>query len=133
MSDLTPIHTSVGEVNPGDAGWIWFEGLWCLAQAVEHDHGLMLEIIGNGEFENLSISVDDRQIKDLPWLHISRPPYDGDKAKPITHMLAWTDAQRRWRLSWRMGEKEGNAISKEITGLLHQLLDASKAEKLGDA
>lgn len=132
-TSLTPIHTSVGEVNPGDAGWVWLEGLWCLAQAVEHDHGLMLEIIGNGEFENLSISVDDRQIKDLPWLDISRPPYDGDEAKPITHMLQWTDPQARWTLSWRMGEEEGSAISKKITEVLHQSLEQSKAEKLGSS
>lgn len=130
---LTPAHTTVGEAEPGSAGWIWFEGQWYLAQAVDHDHGLMIEIIGNGEFENLSLSVDDRQIKDLPWLDISRPPYDGDEAKPITHMLTWTDPHARWTYSWRMGEDEGGAISKKISGLLHELLDAGKAEKQGDA
>lgn len=132
-TSLTPIHTKVSDVDPGDAGWIWFEGQWYLAQAVDHDHGLMIEIIGNGEFENLSLSADDRQIKDSPWLGISRPPYECDDEKPITHMLQWTDPHARWTFSWRMGEDEGSAISKKISGLLHQSLEQSKAEKLSSS
>ena len=129
MSALKALHTTVEKADPGDAGWIWFEGKWHVAQIVEEmiegEDCLFVEIMGNGEFENVSPPVSDRSIGGLHWYPINRPSYDGNE-RPSTHALTMQDRDATWTLSWSATEDEGAAISRSIFAHAQSLLKTEK-------
>jgi hypothetical protein len=135
MSALKAPHTTVSEACPDDVGFVWWTEEWFPARIVQDDDDeLFCVALTCDGSEWLPIGSDDGDpVGSMPWFQISAPPYDADEAKPITHMLTWTDADARWTFSWRMSAAEGNAISKKISWTLHEQLEVSKAEKLSDA
>lgn len=124
MTALTPLHTKVSEANEGDAGWIYYAGDWRLAQVTRsdqpEDEALYLDVIFVRE-DPVWFEFHDPVISDLPWVPISRPPYEGDDM-PCTHILHLQNRDGSATLSFRMNDEDGREFDKKVFGFARTLL-----------
>lgn len=127
---LAPIHTTLtDEAMPGDTGWLWFDGNWHISEVYETGDRLNVEILGSGEFENMSLPIGHPDVRNAPWLKISRPPYEGDDERPCTHALTMVDSSLSWTLSFRATDEKGAEISRAVSSLVHSMLE-TRGEKV---
>lgn len=124
MTALNPLHTKVSEANDGDAGWIFYAGDWRVAQVTRsdrpEDEDLYLDVLFHTE-DATWFKFDDPVIRDLPWVPISRPPYDGDEM-PCTHLLHLQSREGSATLSFRMDKEEGREFDRKVFTYARTLL-----------
>lgn len=135
MTALNPLHTKVSEANDGDAGWVYYRGDWCLAQITRsgtpEDDSLYVDIILVND-DTLWFEFNDPVINNLPWVPISRPPYDGDEM-PCTHLLHLQSREGSATLSFRVGNEEGREFDKKVFTYARTLLKEEHEGVTADA
>lgn len=124
-----PLHTTVSEAVQGDAGWVYYKGDWRLAQVTRGDQpdddALYLDVVFVAD-KSRWFEFDDETIQKLPWVPISRPPYEGDE-KPCTHILHLQNWAGSATLSFRMDEDKGRDFDKKVFGFARSLLEGEPA------
>jgi len=126
MSDeKLPLHTTVGDADEGDAGWVWYEGSWRLGMITfgdDDDDGLYVDLILPEKCQWFHMS----DLADLPWLPIPRPPYEGNEM-PCTHAVTIMDRNTTLTFSWNMNESDGKKSVQRITTAIDAMLRETDA------
>jgi hypothetical protein len=116
------MHSLVCDAAPGDHGWVWFDGQWCLARILDvEDEGDYIVIITDDVPEWISLHDNSDPVAMAPWIPISGPPYDGDDT-PATHAVTWQGGGLTWIKSWSMNDEQAAAISRSVFAHLDGLL-----------
>ena len=116
-----PLHTTVGNADEGDAGWVWYEGSWRLGMVMfgddDEDDSLYVDLIlpERSQWFNMA------DLKDLPWLPIPRPPYEGNEM-PCTHAVTIMDRNVTLTFSWNANESDGKRMVQRITNSIEAML-----------
>lgn len=124
-SEVFPLHRRVDEAEGGDAGWVWHEGAWRLAQITfgdDDDINLYVDMIlpsGSRWF-----TMDE--LAHLPWLEIPRPPYEGNEM-PCTHAVIIMDRAASLTFSWNMNVGDGKKTLQRITASIDAMLRETDA------
>lgn len=119
---LRPMHSLVCDAAPGDHGWVWFDGQWCLARILDaEEEGDYIVVIMDDQSEWFSLHDNAHPVAMAPWIPIPTPRYEMDE-EPDTHAITFQYAGAAWTQSWRSDEAKGKAISRSVSDLLHKLL-----------
>ena len=123
-TEVLPLHCKVGDADEGDAGWIWWEGSWRLSTIIfdENDEVLFAAMIINDECRPFDVDT----VAELPWLPISRPPYEGNET-PCTHAVTIMDRRASMTFSWNMNVGDGKKTVQRITASIDAMLRETDA------
>lgn len=125
-TEILSLHSRVNEADEGDAGWVWYQGDWRLGMVMsgpdDNDDSLFVDLIlpeGSQWFHMVDL-------KDLPWLPISRPPYEGNE-KPCTHAVTIRCHGSSVTFSWNMNVSDGRATTGKIIQAVESMLHETDA------